>query len=113
MPRFDRPIRKNWGRFEYFAPEQMPTFPEGFTGAPLEIRTTTEMMAEQREKNRLEREDRAKKDKLWAAVQAYIDKHDITCGEQVYQSDRIIEGSYAFMHEIFQIVGYREYHDEE
>ncbi len=98
--------------FRYFAPEQKATFPEGFS-APLEFKTTTEMMAEQRIKNRIEREDREKKDKLWAAVQAYIDKHDITCGEQVYQSDRIIEGSYAFMHEIFQIVGYREYHDEE
>lgn len=32
--------------FKYFAPEPIATFPEGFAGAPLVIKTTAERVAE-------------------------------------------------------------------
>jgi hypothetical protein len=44
--------------FRYFAPDPPATFPEGFEGAPLEFKTTTEMMAE-REAKRATRLDDA------------------------------------------------------
>lgn len=52
-------------------------------------------------------------EKLWKLCKEFIEEQNITWAEQVYQSDRVIENSYAFIASICNIVGYQPYHDDE
>lgn len=51
--------------------------------------------------------------KLWAAVTAFVDRHDISCGEVVYQSDRVIENAYELVNELAQVVGYAQVEEDD
>ena len=51
------------------------------------------------------------RDTLWFLCKQFIEDQEITCGECVYQSDRVIENAYQLIEEICNIVGY--YKDEE
>lgn len=57
--------------------------------------------------------DQEKKDKLWKLCEEYIDKQDIICPESVYQSDRVILNAYDFIEKICDIVGYKEYNEDD
>lgn len=51
--------------------------------------------------------------KLEAAVTGFVDKLEISCGETVYQCDRVILGALEFIDELCEIVGYHEYEEDE
>jgi hypothetical protein len=53
------------------------------------------------------------KDQLLALCQKFIADNRITCGETVYQADRVGENSYSFIHKICKIVGFHPSVDEE
>lgn len=38
----------------------------------------------------------------------FIEDNKISCPETIYQSDRVIENAYEFIHEICELVGYSE-----
>lgn len=44
--------------------------------------------------------------KLWEACRGFVDKHDITCGEGVYQVDAVSLDSLEFVEQVCEIVGY-------
>jgi len=46
------------------------------------------------------------KDALWALAEKFITDQRIHCGETIYQTDRVIENGYEFMHEVCKIVGF-------
>ena len=52
-------------------------------------------------------------DKLYEIVKDFIDKHNIWGDECVYQSDRVIENSYAFIAQLCTVVGYKELDEED
>ncbi len=47
-----------------------------------------------------------KQDALLAICRAFIDKQEIGCAETIHQTDRVIEGAYAFITDICEAVGY-------
>lgn len=47
------------------------------------------------------------------AIKAIIDKHEISCGEDIYQSDSIIENALQMIEAICEIVGYYKEKDLE
>ncbi len=53
------------------------------------------------------------KEALWKAVTAFVETQRIGGPETIYQTDRVIENAYEFIHELCEIVGYHEYEDEE
>lgn len=46
-------------------------------------------------------------------VEAFVEKQRIDCPETIYQTDRVIEHAYEFIHELVEISGYRKSEDEE
>lgn len=53
------------------------------------------------------------KEALWEAVVDFIDENRISCGEAIYQLDRVSENSLELIEDLCEIVGYHEYEDEE
>jgi hypothetical protein len=53
-----------------------------------------------------------KEQKLFELCQKFIHNQRITCSEDIYQSDRVIENAYTFIEDICDIVGYMETDDE-
>lgn len=54
-----------------------------------------------------------RKNAIYAIVQDFIDKQDITCIETIYQTDRVIENAYEFIERLCNVVGYKEFEDDE
>ena len=54
------------------------------------------------------RDQLKKQQALWDMCRKFIDDLEISHPETVYQSDRVIEASYSFMHNICNLVGYHE-----
>lgn len=52
------------------------------------------------------------KNKLLKLCQDFIKEQEIRCGEDVYQSDRVIENAYEFIKSVCEIVGYHKDEDE-
>lgn len=55
----------------------------------------------------------SKEAELLALCKKFIEQYNINFPEQIYQSDRVIENAYEFIEDICNIVGYKEYEDEE
>lgn len=53
------------------------------------------------------------KDALWALAQTFINEQHIRCGETIYQSDRVIQNGYEFIHEVCKTVGFFKDPDDE
>ncbi len=51
--------------------------------------------------------------RLRAIVVDFVNKHDITCAETIYQMDDVIIDAYDFIHELVEEVGYKESDEEE
>lgn len=49
--------------------------------------------------------------KLLAHVKAFVEKHNITGGEAIYQSDSVQEDFYEFVEKCCEIAGYKEVED--
>ena len=45
---------------------------------------------------------------LWKICKRFIKEQQISCGETIWQSDRVSENSLEFIEEICEIVGYKE-----
>jgi len=54
----------------------------------------------------------AVENKLEVEVIAFRDKHDISCPETIYQTDRVIVDAYEFIERLVEIVGYKEEEEE-
>jgi hypothetical protein len=52
-------------------------------------------------------------DKLYQLVSDFIEEQRILGPECVYQSDRVIENAYEFIHKLCDVVGYKELEDED
>lgn len=52
------------------------------------------------------------KDKLWLFCEQFIKDQEIAVGEDIYQSDHVIENAYEFIEGICGIVGYADEEDE-
>lgn len=52
--------------------------------------------------------DMEKAEAVLALVDAFIVKHEITCAETVYQTDRVIEAAYEFIESLCDVAGYME-----
>lgn len=52
-----------------------------------------------------------KKEKLFKFVQDFIEKNEVHCEEDYYQSDRLIEIGMEFMDRCCSIVGFKELKD--
>jgi hypothetical protein len=52
-------------------------------------------------------------DKLYQIVTHFIEEQSIGCAEDVYQSDRVIENAYEFIHKLCDVVGYKELEEED
>ena len=50
---------------------------------------------------------------LWNKCLEFVETQQITCQETIHQTDRVIENAYGFIEEVCEIVGYKEYEDEE
>lgn len=50
--------------------------------------------------------------KLEKIVKTFIEKHNITCPETIYQTDKVIESAYEFIEELCEEVGYLDEDDE-
>lgn len=46
-------------------------------------------------------------------VERFVNKHEITCAESIYQDDEVIANSYQLMEELIQVVGYFVYEGDE
>lgn len=55
----------------------------------------------------------AKALQLYDIVEQFINDNKIWDGECVYQSDRVIENSYDFVHQLCSIVGYIDWEDDD
>ena|SRR6218665_2285409 len=51
--------------------------------------------------------------KIKATIQNFVDKYDISCAETIYQTDRVIENAYEFIHELVELTGYKETDDDD
>lgn len=56
--------------------------------------------------------DILKKDKLLEVVETFIEKHNISCPETIYQMDSVIRDAYEFIEELCNVVGYYELEDD-
>lgn len=50
---------------------------------------------------------------LWNKCLEFVEAQHITCQETIHQTDRVIENAYGFIEDVCDIVGYKEYEDEE
>lgn len=46
-------------------------------------------------------------------VRAFIEKHNITCPEVIYQYDNVIIDAYEFIERLVDIAGYKQDEDED
>lgn len=53
------------------------------------------------------------KEALWELCEGKISDLSITCGETIYQSDRVIEAAYEWLHDICEIIGYAPNTDDD
>lgn len=53
-----------------------------------------------------------KKNQVYDIVENFIKKQRIYCGETIYQTDRVIENAYEFIHELCEVVGYEKLDEE-
>lgn len=53
------------------------------------------------------------REQLWTACEAFIDEHDVSHPETVYQSDRVSEHALELVETVGEIVGWCEYEDDE
>lgn len=51
--------------------------------------------------------------KMKAIIQNFVEKHNITCAETIYQVDNVIVDAYDFIQELVELVGYKEREDDE
>lgn len=51
--------------------------------------------------------------KMKAIIQNFVEKHDISCAEVIYQFDDVIENAYEFIQELVELVGYKETEDDD
>lgn len=51
--------------------------------------------------------------KLKAIIQNFVEKQEISCVETIYQTDRVIENAYELIENLVEIVGYKEYDDDD
>lgn len=51
-------------------------------------------------------------EELLATCQKFVTDNEISCAETIYQTDRVVENSFAFIEAICDIVGYHEDEDE-
>lgn len=49
---------------------------------------------------------------LWTTCMKFIEDQRIGTAETVYQSDRVIENAYEFIHQVCEIVGYLQQDEE-
>lgn len=54
-----------------------------------------------------------KQEELLALCKRFIEENTISCAETIYQTDRVIENSYEFIHDICEVVGYHEYSEDD
>ena len=54
----------------------------------------------------------AKGEKLVLTLEEFRDKHNITCPETIYQSDRVIVDAYELIEKCVDIIGYAKYEDD-
>lgn len=54
-----------------------------------------------------------KQEELYELCIKFRDKHDISCPETISQVDNVIVDAYRFIEDICDIIGYREYEDDE
>lgn len=54
-----------------------------------------------------------KEEKLLKLCRTFIDDHNISCGEQIYDTDKISEDATTFIEDICDLVGYKPYEDDE
>lgn len=50
----------------------------------------------------------AKAEKVLALVEAFIEKHNITCPETISQTDDVIANAYDFIESLCETAGYKE-----
>lgn len=51
--------------------------------------------------------------KIKAIIQNFIEAQEISCAETIYQTDRVIINAYEFIESLVEIVGYKEYEDDD
>lgn len=51
--------------------------------------------------------------KIKAIIQNFIEEQEISCAETIYQTDRVIVNAYEFIESLVEIVGYKEYEDDD
>lgn len=57
--------------------------------------------------------DHFKGQKLLEIVRAFVAKHDITCEETIFQTDRVIENAYDFMADLVKVAGFAPSEDDD
>jgi hypothetical protein len=50
--------------------------------------------------------------KLHIIIDNFIEEHEVSSPESIYQQDRVIENAYYLMEQLFDIVGYYEYPED-
>jgi hypothetical protein len=50
---------------------------------------------------------------LWNKCLEFVESQRISCAETIHQTDRVIENAYEFIEDVCDIVGYKEYEDDE
>lgn len=51
-------------------------------------------------------------EELLRVCQQFIADNEISCAETIYQTDRVVENSFAFIEAVCDVVGYHERDDE-
>lgn len=49
---------------------------------------------------------------LWNVATAFIEKYEIGCAEQIWQTDSVLIAAPELVEEVCEVVGYKEYDDE-
>lgn len=50
---------------------------------------------------------------LWEVCQQFINQYEVSCPENIYQSDRVVLNAQQFIEEICNIVGYAEVKEDD
>ena len=58
--------------------------------------------------DRFELVEEPPQERLYALAQKFIKEQSINCVDDIYQTGRVIENAYTFIHDVFNIVGERE-----
>lgn len=51
--------------------------------------------------------------KVKAVIQNFVNEHHISHEEVIYQTDRVIINAYEFIHELVELIGYKETDDDD